>query len=139
MSKKKNVLRLLVALVACCVAVVGCQRGPYPALKHGISLEETDTLVLLDKGLQKTISVDSQRAGYASDGRLTAEANVRNLCDSNQSIQVQTVFKDDSNFSSSDESAWQTIILSPFAMQTYSVTSMNASSSRYTIRIRFER
>jgi hypothetical protein len=112
--------------------------GPYKALTQG-TLENTDTLVLLDAQLQGMISIEGQRAAYLPDGRLKAEANIRNMVGASNTIQVQTVFKDADNMSSGDETAWQNVILSPNAMQTYSATALNTKSARYTIRVRLPR
>lgn len=114
--------------------------GPYKALTYQPgTLENTDTLVLLDAPLQGMISVEGQRAAFLPDGRLKAEANIRNMLGASSTIQVQTVFKDADNMSTGDETAWQNVILSPNAMQTYSATALNAKSARYTIRVRLPR
>ena len=59
--------------------MVSCTTGPYKAKSHAPVLEDTESLVLLDKPLRKMISVEGQRASYAPDGRLVAEAKIRNL------------------------------------------------------------
>jgi len=140
MMKNKLTYPLIsVMMIACCTLFTACETGPYPALKHGIGLEETETLVLLDKELQKAISVDVQRSSYSPEGRLQAEANIRNRLDTNLNLQLQTMFKDSANISSGDETAWRTIILPPYATETYSAVAMNDRSDRYTIRVRLER
>lgn len=138
-----NIERLysLVSVLALssCMLLTACKTGPYPALKHGTGLEETETLVLLDKELQKAVSVDAQRCSFSLGKRLQAEANIRNCLDTSLNIQVQTIFKDSSNMSAGDETAWRTIILQPYATETYSATALNELSDRYTIRVRLER
>ncbi len=135
---RRQIMPLTLAL-AVAVTLTACQTGPYPAVKHGVGLEETESLVLLDRDLQKAISVDFQRARYTPDGRLIAEANIRNRLSANLNVQLQTVFKDSANVSSGDETTWQTLLLSPHATQTYAAAAMNTSSEKYTIRVRFER
>lgn len=142
---------MLLHLAACAVLVVfvcgitACQtqtqpvQGPFAPLKQGTSLEETETLVLLDQPLQAMISVDSQRAGYNPEGRLVAEAIIRNNYGTSITIQAQTVFKDAGGFSSGDETAWQTLILQPNAQAAYKAAALNVASAKYTIRIRMER
>lgn len=128
------------------LVIVGCASapsrepvGPYQALTHSPVLEDSETLVLLDAGLQSRISVEGQRASFDGDGRLVAEAKIRNLTPANYSVQVQTVFKDEAGMSSGDESAWQTLLLNPNAMETYRCSALNAKSAKYTIRIRTTR
>ena len=128
----------LLILAAPCL-LLACKTGPYTAKAHPPVLEDTETLVLLDKPLQKNISVEGQRAGYTPEGRLVAEAKIRNLTKDNLSIQAQTIFKDDAGMSSGDESAWQTMLLNPNAMETYRATALNANSKKYTIRVRLTR
>lgn len=139
---KKMITRVAVCLLLIPLLLGGmaCRtQGPYAPLKHGTSLEETESLVLLDKPLQKMVSVDSQRAGYTPDGRMVAEAVVRNNSSQTLNIQAQTVFKDGSGFSSGDETAWETLILQPNAQSTYRASALNKNSAKYTIRIRMER
>jgi len=127
-------------LIAFLLVGVGCQtQGPYAPLKRGTSLEGTESLVLLDKPLQKLISVDAQRASYTTEGRIIAEAILRNNSDNAVNVQAQTVFKDDAGFSSGDETAWVTLILPPNGQSTYKAVALNERSQQYSIRIRMER
>lgn len=133
------ILPFLPVIVLCVLPILaGCktQPGPYVATSHPPVLEDTETLVLLDQELQKTISVEGQRASYDTNGRLKAEAKIRNLTPNTYTVQVQTVFKDEAGMSSGDESAWRTLILNANAMETYSEVALNDKSDKYTIRIR---
>jgi hypothetical protein len=121
------------------VETVPVMQGPYKALSHGAGLEESDTLVLMDAGLQGSLSVERQEASRTADGRIIAVANVRNTSTRENHIQVQTVFRSASNISSGDETAWQTMLLQPNATETYSATALNGNSDHYTIRVRHAR
>lgn len=143
-----NLIRVLgVACLLCAATLtfVSCatqparEPGPYLATSHPPVLEDTETLILLDQSLRSSISVEGQRASYTPDSRLVAEAKIRNLVERAQEIQVQTVFKDNAGMSSGDETAWQTLILNPNAMETYRATALNDHSTKYTIRIRVAR
>ena len=126
------------ALLAAIVAVgIGCSRyGPYTAKTAPNAFEKTDTLVLLDKALVKSLSVEGQKAEWSPDGRLVARANIRNLKKKMQHVQVQTVFKDEAGMSAGDETDWKTMILSPNATDTYQAIASNSASTGYTIRVR---
>ena len=126
----------LAALLGLSIIATGCKTGPYTASAVQPSPEDTESLVLLDKELVKQLSVQVQRAGFTSDGRLTAEANLRNLTKKTMSVQVQTVFKDAQGLSTGDETAWKTVILNPNAMETYQASALNTRSERYTVRVR---
>ncbi len=132
-------ISVVAVLLGAAVLAAGCKTGPYAAKSRGPVLENTETLVLLDKPLVKSISVDNQRAGYTADGRMVAEATLRNMTKKMQNVQVQTVFKDETGLSQGDETAWKTVILNPNAMETYQATALNASSKKYTIRVRLAR
>lgn len=137
LTKTSRTMIAALALIACLsLAATGCKTGPYTAKSVQPSPEDTESLVLLDKELVKQISVQVQRAGFTSDGRLTAEANLRNLTKKTLNVQVQTVFKDAQGLSTGDESAWRTMILNPNAMETYQSNAMNMKAERYTIRVR---
>lgn len=139
----KDSMRKVLASLILTVFLLGglaCRtQGPYEPLKRGVSLEETESLILLDKPLQKLISVDAQRAGYTPEGRIIAEAILRNNSNNTVNVQAQTVFKDDAGFSSGDETAWVTLILPPNGQSTYKAVALNEKSHQYSIRIRMER
>lgn len=139
-----KITHILVASVLGSLVLIGCQSsepvpGPHQALDYPGELENTDTLVLLDRALQGMLSVEGQRASYTPEGRLFVQANLRNLLERPTQIQAQTVFRDDKGMSSGDESAWVTTILQPNSTETYSETALNNESTQYTIRVRLPR
>lgn len=139
-SARKTSLPLLAGiLLVVGLAVTSCakdQPGPYVGFHYPGGLEDTETLVLLDKSLQSLISIDGQRASYTPDGRLKAEVRFRNLSSQPLTVQLQTVFKDEEGMECGDTTAWQTVLMESHAAEIYSANALNSNSVRYTVRVR---
>jgi uncharacterized protein YcfL len=118
---------------------VGCSshKGAYvPVTEPHAAHENVQTVVLLEEDLEDLIAVEGQKAQYTEDGRLQVFANLRNREEERVTIQVQTMFKDENGFSTGDETAWETIILTELSQTTYQSVAMNNKARKYTIRIR---
>ena len=117
----------------------GCastETGAYaPQNTDQFNYELTAPFVLMDKGVQNSVTVADTRSETLSDGRLQVAAIVRNR--ENRRIQVQTScdFKTADGFAI-DSSPWQTLILTENSMETVQFASMNKDAKRYTIRVR---
>lgn len=85
------------------------------------------------------VSVEGQRADRLPDNRLRVHVNIRNLTPRPLHVQAQAVFKDKDSISLGDETAWQPVLLSENAMQTFTIDSMTDKAEFYTVRIREER
>jgi uncharacterized protein YcfL len=127
-----SVLGLLLALAA------GCQHGPYApqADQHPGVSEATNSVVLMDTAVKNSISSAGDRLMILSDGRLLAQANLKNRESRRIQVQVQCVFKDEQGFSTGDETPWQTLILTQNATEAVEFKSMNNLARKYTIRVR---
>ena len=133
-----NTLRLALASAALGL-MVGCSShyGAYvPATVPEAAAENRNTMVLLSEDLYNSVAVEGQQAKYSDDGRLQVFANLRNRTDKRLTVQVQTVFKDENNFSTGDETAWETIVLTELSQHTYQSIAQNSKARRYTIRVR---
>jgi len=131
--------RKLAIVVAALGFVVGCSthKGAYvPVTEPDATQENRETVVLLEEDLEDVIAVEGQQAKYGEDGRLQVFANLRNREEERVTIQVQTVFKDENGFSTGDETAWETIILTELSQHTYQSIAQNPKARKYTIRIR---
>jgi uncharacterized protein YcfL len=126
-------------VVAALALSLGCEspKGAYaPTSQPEYALENTLNVVLLNSELAGSLAVEGQRASYAEDGRLQVFANIRSRTPKRLTIQVQTVFKDENGFSTGDETAWETIILTELSQTTYQSIAQNTKARRYTIRVR---
>lgn len=117
---------------------IGCNThsGPYVPDSNPNPVEDKYPVVLLEKSLKRVVAVDHVSARPAAGGRLQAKATMRNLKKHRQHIQIQTVFKDEENFSTGEDSGWEDIILSPKETRTYSCKSMTTKPVSFTIRVR---
>jgi hypothetical protein len=117
----------------------GCastETGAYaPQNTDQFNYEMTAPFVMMDKGVQNSVTVADTRSETLLDGRLQVAAIVRNR--ENRRIQVQTSceFKTADGFAI-DSSPWQTLILTENSMETVQFASMNKDAKRYTIRVR---
>ena len=120
----------------CFFCVAGCaSEGPEkPITKPEDAIEETESVVLLDK-LKGKIAVENQSAVWESE-RLKVRINVRNRTDYRQVIEIQTVFKDAEGFSLGDETSWSMMFLGARETKTYTATSIDNRPKKFTVRIR---
>ncbi|MDX1953216.1 MAG: YcfL family protein [Verrucomicrobiota bacterium] len=116
----------------------GCQSGGayLPKNTDKYNVESSAKFVLLDHMVQRSVTVTEIQERILEDGRLEVTANVRNREGRRIQVQVNCVFKDESGFSTGDETPFQTLILTERATEAVRFTSMNNKARRYTIRVR---
>ena len=117
----------------------GCATEPGPFTPQDTTkytVENTEKFVLLDKPAQYSVTCTGLQERLLGDGRLEVVANVKNREARRIQVQINCVFKDDQGFSTSDETPWQTLILSENSTEAVRFTSMNPLAKRYTIRVR---
>ncbi len=119
--------------------LAGCQTsGPYAPQsdKHPGVSEANATVVLMDPAVQASVTSVGDRKVTLPDGRLHAEANLKNREGRRIVVQVQCVFKDEQGFATEGDPPWVTLPLSEYATETVSFDSMNPKASKYTIRVK---
>jgi len=122
------------------IGFIGCKRtAPYVPTGDPHLIEDANPVVLLDKDLMKIVAVDRTGAQRTKDGRLKVMTTLRNLKETRQHVQVQTVFKDSNHFSLGEDSAWSDVILFSNETQSYTNTSFSPDANHFTIRIRLPR
>lgn len=132
---KKTLLTL--CGVAAIALAAGCSHGPYaPKDTTKYTLENTDKFVLMDKNVQYSVTSTGIQQRINSDGRLEVVANIKNRENRRIQVQVSCIFKDEQNFSTGDETPWQTLILGENTTEAVNFKSMNTSARNYTIRVR---
>src|ERR1035437_8449966 len=122
---KKSFLSLLAAGGAV-LLVAGCSthdKGPY--LPEGVktpAYEGREPVVLLDPGVQYSVTCSGVQEQMLPDGRLEVQANC--------------VFKDLNGFSTGDETPFVMVILTENGTEDVEFDSMNTLAKKYTIRVR---
>lgn len=118
----------------------GCRthdRGPYlPQTPKTPAYETTERFVLLDPGVQRSVTCSGIHERILPDGRLEVIAQIRNRENRRIEVQVNCVFKDLNGYSIGDETPFQTLILTENATEQVRFVSMNAQARKFTIRVR---
>lgn len=132
----------LIALipVAAALVVAGCStydKGPYlPQESKTPAYESTERFVLLDPGVQYSITCTGINERTLEDGRLEITAQIRNRENRRIEVQANCVFKDAAGVSTNDETPFQTVVLTENATEQVKFVSMNNLAKKYTIRVR---
>lgn len=135
--KSKFVFPLSALTALALLAGCATEPGPFrPLDTTKFTLENTDKFVLLDQPAQYSVTCTGLQERTLGDGRLEVVANVKNRESRRIQVQINCVFKDEQGFSTSDETPFQTLILSENATEAVHFTAMNTLAKKYTIRVR---
>ena len=135
----KSLISLLAASGAVLLAA-GCSthdKGPY--LPEGVktpAYEGREPVVLLDPGVQYSVTCVSLQEKTLPDGRLEVIAHLRNRENRRIEVQANCVFKDLNAFSTGDETPFATVILTENGTEDVRFVSMNNLAKKCTIRVR---
>ena len=132
----KHLCRILALAAATLLA--GCaSRDSAPQESTKYTVENTDKFEVLDDGGPVIyVSCTGLQEHRLADGRLEVVANIRNRENRALRVQVSCVFRDAQGFSTTDETAFQTVKLAPSATEVLNFRSTNALAQKYTIRLR---
>ncbi len=116
--------------------ITGHAGGAYePQNVQKYDLEGSSRLVLLSRGVQRSVTCPSLQERRLDDGRLEIIANLRNRQERRIEIQVDCVFKDANGFPTNDESPARIVFLAENATEGVRFVSLNAEAQTYTIRV----
>jgi hypothetical protein len=137
---KKTFVSMLVAGGAL-LLVAGCStthdKGPYlPQTPPPMGYETREPVVLLDPGVQYSVTCSGIQEQTLPDGRLEVIAHLRNRENRRIEVQANCVFKDQNGFSTGDETPFVMVILTENATEDVKFVSMNNLARKYTIRVR---
>jgi hypothetical protein len=123
------------------VLLAGCysthDKGPYlPEWAQTAAHENREPVVLLDPGVQYSVTYTGVQEHTLPDGRLEVIIHLRNRENRRIEVQANCVFKDVNFYLTGDETPFQTVILTENGQQDLIFTSMNDRAKRYTIRVR---
>jgi hypothetical protein len=121
--------------------VAGCSsthdKGPYlPQTSKTPAYESKEPVVLLDPGVQYSVTCSGIQEQTLPDGRLQVIAQLRNRENRRIEVQANCVFKDQNGFSTGDETPFTAVILTENATENARFVSMNTLAKKYTIRVR---
>ena len=121
--------------------VAGCasthDKGPYlPQTSKTPAYEGKEPVVLLDPGVQYSVTCSGIQEQTLPDGRLEVVAHLRNRENRRIEVQANCVFKDGNGFSTGDETPFVMVILTENGTEDVKFTSINNLAKKYTIRVR---
>jgi len=112
-------------------------KGPYPPqTSKTFPYESREPVVLMDPGVQYSVTCSGVQETTLPDGRLEVVAHLRNRENRRIEVQANCVFKDQNGFSTSDETPFVMVIMTENATEDARFVSMNNLAKKYTIRVR---
>lgn len=134
---KNSILLLGVAALIAAGCSSTYDKGPYlPQKSKTPAYEDTERLILLDPGVQYSVTMATYRQRTLEDGRLEIVVGLRNRENRRLEVQADCVFKDADGVATGDEAPFQTVILTENATEQVKFTSANALAKKYTVRVR---
>jgi uncharacterized protein YcfL len=123
------------------LVATGCgsthDKGPYvPQTSKTPAYESKEPVVLMDPGVQYSITQSGVQERVLSDGRLEVTVHLRNRENRRIEVQANCVFKDQNGYSTGDETPWQTVILTENSTEDVKFVSANAQARKATVRVR---
>ncbi len=130
----------LLAAGATVLLAAGCStydKGPYlPQGAKTPAYESNEPVVLLDPGVQHSVTFTGVQDRKLEDGRLEVIVHLRNRENRRIEVQANCVFKDANGFSTGDETPFQQVILTENGTEDVRFVSMNNLAKKYTMRVR---
>ncbi len=133
--------RSLLAAGGAVLLAAGCSsthdKGPYlPQTPKTPAYEGKEPVVLLDPGVQYSVTCSGVQERTLPDGRLEVVAHLRNRENRRIEVQANCVFKDQNGFTTGDETPFVMVILTENGTEDVKFASMNSAAKKYTIRVR---
>ncbi|MEI6391849.1 MAG: DUF1425 domain-containing protein [Verrucomicrobiota bacterium] len=136
----KTSIVTLLAAGAAVLFVAGCSthdKGPYlPQWSQTPAYETREPVVLLDPGVQYSVTYTGVQEQTLEDGRLQVVVHLRNRENRRIEVQANCVFKDQNGFLTGDETPFRMVILTENATEDAIFTSMNNLAKKFTVRVR---
>ncbi len=120
-----------------CASSSSHDQGPYlPQVSTAPPHENQEPVVLMDPGVQYSVTCTGLQEQPLPDGRLQVIAKLRNREDRRIEVQADCVFKDLNGFSTGDQTPYRTVMLTENGTEDLTFVSMNDKARTYTIHIR---
>lgn len=132
--------------LAATLALAACKapEGAYVAVaKPGSPEAAAQPVVLLNYDLKRTLAVDQAPVvDRTANGSLRVQVGLRNRTDREVlQVQAQTIFFNEAGrvlySQPGQETAWQSLTISPNQTEYYSQQALTPEATRYTVRIRY--
>lgn len=121
--------------VAALFFAVGCAwRGPAP-LQTFPDVKPTSDVVALDKAAWKLVAIQHQVVEKTDDGRLKIQLELANLSDTDLSIQVKAIFRDDKGMLLHDDTPFEMLVLPGNGSELFEATSLRKAAS-FTVQVK---
>ncbi len=140
---KNSLVSVLPLVIVAAMFVTGCEsdpgydKGPYLAQTPKTPpYEDREVFVLLDPGVQYSVTRGNITERTLDDGRLEVIAQIRNRENRRIEVQVNCVFKDQNGVGTGDETPFRTLILTENATEQVRFESLNNLAKKFTIRVR---
>ena len=132
---------LIVAAGGTILLAAGCKsthdKGPYlPQTPKTSAYESREPVILLDPGVQYSVTCSGIQERTLPDGRLEVAAHLRNRKNRRIEVQANCVFKDQNGFTTGDETPFTMVILTENATEDVKFVLVNSLAKKYTIRVR---
>jgi uncharacterized protein YcfL len=132
---------LITFAAATLLVAAGCSSthdsGPYvPQTSKTPAHESKEPVVLMDPGVQYSVTHSGVQELVLPDGRLQVTVHLRNRENRRIEVQANCVFKDQNGFSTGDETPWQTVILTENTTEDVKFVSANNQARKATVRVR---
>ena len=132
--------RIALLPVIAALLVAGCStydKGPYlPEQSQTPAYENTAPVVLMDPGVQYSLTCTGVTERKLEDGRLEVIAQLRNRENRRIEVQANCVFKDAAGVATGDETPFIPVILTENSTEQVKFVSINSLAKKYTIRVR---
>jgi len=112
-------------------------KGPYlPQTSKTPAHENREPVVLMDPGVQYSVTCSGVQEKDLEDGRLQVTVRLRNRENRRIEVQANCIFKDLAGTSTGDETPFATVILTENGTEEVKFVSINNLAKRYTVRVR---
>jgi hypothetical protein len=131
----------LIAAGGTALLAAGCSssqdKGPYlPQNPKTPAYEGREPVVLMDPGVQYSVTCSGVNESTLPDGRMQVVAHLRNRENRRIEVQANCTFKDQNSFSTGDETPFVTVILTENGTQDVTFVSANNQARKYTVHVR---
>jgi hypothetical protein len=109
-------------------------RGPQPAATTG-GIVPSPTVLAMDRPAFKRVALVAEGSTVQADGRLQVQVTLQNQADVGTAVHVDVEFQGVSGELETVETSWRLLDLGPAASESFTVTSLEAGPSTYTIQL----
>jgi hypothetical protein len=118
------------ALLAACA-----WQGPAP-LQTWPDVSASPEVVALDKAAWELVAIQKKEVKTTAEGHMHLAFELVNLSSKDLTVQVQTVFRNQSGMLTGDETSWQMLTLTGNGSKLYEVKSLSTTPGSYLVQVK---